>query len=242
MNATAVAKHYDQLTPEERFRLILAASARGDDEEANRLAKTCGRISMSMQDYAPYAKALMEVSFITYIDLLEHSSRYSDACAFNEEAQEDTDPLNPDQSEHQDAADGQRGGDGKSSRKLSDAWRKKPIWQRSMDLMLAAGYTLGTKAGGWKLFCERSSLPPFLLWEAFPGFDRFQGTLSLTEKCAFAPEGFLRWLNDIRPAAAPELTEVPLTIDSVADAEEQLFCDRVEWYGATWTRGPSGLP
>jgi len=31
MNANAVAKHYGILTPEERFRLILAASGRGDE-------------------------------------------------------------------------------------------------------------------------------------------------------------------------------------------------------------------
>jgi hypothetical protein len=236
MNTSGLAKHYDRLTPEERFRLILSASGRGDRDEADRLARACGRISMSMQDYAPYAKALMEVAFVTYIDLLEECSRYTDTITFNDEALEDKSAQKSDKSEPQNGADAQRSGDGKSSRKLSDAWRKKPIWQRSMDLMLGAGYTLRTKAEGWKLFCERSSLPPFLLWEAFPGFDRFQRTLSLTETWAFAPEGFLRWLNDIRPAGAPELTEVPLTIDSVADAEEQLFRDRVEWYGSTWTQ------
>ena len=34
MNANAVAKHYGSLTPEERFSLILAAGARGDESPA----------------------------------------------------------------------------------------------------------------------------------------------------------------------------------------------------------------
>jgi hypothetical protein len=39
VNAKALAKHYDNLTAEERFRLILAAVARGERDEAERLMR-----------------------------------------------------------------------------------------------------------------------------------------------------------------------------------------------------------
>jgi len=38
----ALARHYDNLTPEERFRLILAAGARGDKVEQDRLVNSGG--------------------------------------------------------------------------------------------------------------------------------------------------------------------------------------------------------
>lgn len=43
MNINAVARHYDKLTPEERFRLVIEALARSDEQEADRLAAACPR-------------------------------------------------------------------------------------------------------------------------------------------------------------------------------------------------------
>jgi hypothetical protein len=43
MNISAVARHYDKLRPDERFRLAIEALARGDDQEVDRLAAACPR-------------------------------------------------------------------------------------------------------------------------------------------------------------------------------------------------------
>ena len=43
MNINAVARYYDKLKPEERFRLVIEALARGDKQEADRLAAACPR-------------------------------------------------------------------------------------------------------------------------------------------------------------------------------------------------------
>ena len=43
MNTNAVARHYDKLEPEERFRLVIEALARSDEQEADRLAAACPR-------------------------------------------------------------------------------------------------------------------------------------------------------------------------------------------------------
>jgi hypothetical protein len=75
------------------------------------------------------------------------------------------------------------------------------------------------------------TVPPFAIWQGLPGFDRLQQALQLAETAAFAPEGFLRWLNAIRPAGEAKRTEVPLTVEGVAVATEVLFRKRVAWWG-----------
>jgi hypothetical protein len=42
------ARYYDRLTPEERFRLDLLATARGDMEESELLTRTCQRETYTM--------------------------------------------------------------------------------------------------------------------------------------------------------------------------------------------------
>jgi hypothetical protein len=105
------------------------------------------------------------------------------------------------------------------------------VWHGYLDLALASGYVLRANADGWKLFCEKLNILPFLLWEMLPGFDRLQRALALAEKAAFTPEGFLRWMNRIRPRGKPKLTEVLLTAQAVAKELEEIFREKVQWWG-----------
>ena len=75
------------------------------------------------------------------------------------------------------------------------------------------------------------AVPPFVLWEGRPGFDRIQHALNVSEKAAFVAEGFLRWLNGIRPAGEPEVMQIPLTAERLAAATEEVFRERVRWWG-----------
>src|SRR5262249_18804794 len=81
MNAKAVARHYGSLTPEERFRLILAASGRGDGAERDRLAGAGEHITLSTQDFWPYAQAFDELTQMVYIELQDAAAGYFDALA-----------------------------------------------------------------------------------------------------------------------------------------------------------------
>ena len=96
---------------------------------------------------------------------------------------------------------------------------------------MAAGYLLLTKADGWKQFCEEMQVPQFLLWKSLPGFNRLKRALALAEEVAFTPEEFLRWLNGLRPAAEPELIELPLTGAAVAAEITESYRSRVRWWG-----------
>ncbi len=82
MKALPLAKNYKCLTPEERFRLILAAGGRGDEAEAARLVNAGGRITLSVPDHSPYAHAFSDLALMTFIDLLEEAASYQEAFAF----------------------------------------------------------------------------------------------------------------------------------------------------------------
>lgn len=217
MNVNAVARHYDRLTPEERFRLMLAASGRGDDAERDRLANAGARITLSMRDHAPYAHAFDELALLVYVELVDEAARYLDAF---ERADDGRDLCGIPEDEAEEASEGE-GCDADG----------RPPWRRYLDLALAAGYVLRTKADGWQRFCQRLNVPPWLLWDGLPGCDRLQRALALTERAAFVPEGFVRWLNAVRPADAPELTAAPLTVDGIAAATETAFRQRAAWWG-----------
>jgi len=101
-----------------------------------------------------------------------------------------------------------------SSQRMSEQTSR----QRRLNLTLAAGFVLKVKAGGWKLLCERLSVPPFVVWKGLPGFDRLERARALAEQAAFMPAGMVHWLNDVRPAGTPALSRVPLTVEGIADA------------------------
>jgi hypothetical protein len=227
MKAPPLAKNYKCLTPEERFRLILAASGRGDEAERDRLAHAGERIALSFQDHAPYGQAFGELSLLTFIELLEEAASYQEGFAIANDTR-DTCGADEDEEESDDTCE-ETDAPADDDAAQEDA-SQEPACVRALDLALASGYMLRTKANGWKLFCERLNVPPFLLWEEFPGFDRVQRALALAEKAAFVPEGFLVWLNRVRPKGEPEYTAVPLTVEGVADSNAEAFRHRVHWW------------
>jgi hypothetical protein len=46
--------------------------------------------------------------------------------------------------------------------------------ERHLALAFVAGYLLMTRYVGWKVFCDRLHVPPFLLWPALPGYERLE--------------------------------------------------------------------
>jgi hypothetical protein len=228
MNANALARNYGRLTPEERWRLIVAAEARGDAAEENRLADAAQRLHFSSPDFSPYGKAFFEVALVTFIELLDEAARCDEfwlrADAF--------DPFDDDEDEVEDGdEDGDEPGAHEGAVGVKDGARKRPAWQRSRDIALASGFVLRTKADGWKLFCERLSIPPFGWWEGLPGLDRLQRVLALTEKLAYSPEDMLRWLRRTRGTGKPEAQRVGLTPEGCAAGFEAIWRKRVEWWG-----------
>jgi hypothetical protein len=76
MNASGLARHYDTLSPRERLPLILAAAARGDEEERSRLVKSAPRLAYEVQDHFGLTQAFFALSTGHLLRLLELANRY----------------------------------------------------------------------------------------------------------------------------------------------------------------------
>lgn len=61
MNANALARQYDKLTPRERFSLALAAAERNDEAELDRLLHSAPRTRYSAYHHAPMLHAFLYV-------------------------------------------------------------------------------------------------------------------------------------------------------------------------------------
>jgi hypothetical protein len=70
-------KHYDRLTPEERFRLDVLAMVRGDSRESERLVASCPRFSYVMNDmgFVERWRSAIEITLRIYIPLGEQLAR-----------------------------------------------------------------------------------------------------------------------------------------------------------------------
>jgi hypothetical protein len=230
MNANSVTAHYDRLMPEERFRLMMAAGARGDDAEQERLKATGGRITLSIQDHMPFANAFDELARLIFMELLDMAAGYLDAL----ECANDDDDLS--QGEADD--DSEEFGDTIAERDVADDVRDGSLTgQRTFDIAMATGYLLKARADGWKRFCERLGVPPFALWEVLPGYKRLRLALKFTEGTpdmpgpAFAPEGMIGWLNKVRPTGEPEIRKLISTVEWYAERFEEMYRERATWWG-----------
>jgi hypothetical protein len=231
MNANSVTAHYDRLMPEERFRLMMAAGARGDDAEQERLKATGGRITLSIQDHMPFANAFDELARLTFMELLDMSVGYLDALEGPSEIDElsergvdgATDGADDAMAHPDDEVDSDRG--------------MCLTGQRRLDIALATGYLLKVRTEGWKRFCERLGVPSFALWELLPGYKRLRIALRLADGtpdmpgAAFAPEGMIAWLNKVRPTGESEVRKLISTVDWYAERFEEMYRERATWWG-----------
>ena len=75
---------YDRLTPEERFRLDVLATARGDEEESERLTATCPRRDYTMNDWGFVGRweAAREMGMFAYVDVVKRLDKIKMIDAF----------------------------------------------------------------------------------------------------------------------------------------------------------------
>jgi len=86
MSKNSLHRHYDRLTPEERFRLDVLAMARGDMAESERLVASCPRFSYTMNDrgFAGRWQGATEITLRVYVPLGELLAKLQMVDAFRE--------------------------------------------------------------------------------------------------------------------------------------------------------------
>jgi hypothetical protein len=82
MNTRGLARHYEGLTPWERLPLILAAFARGDEAERERLVASAPRVCYEFPDHFGLGTAFREVSEMHFMRLLHLAALYFRALGF----------------------------------------------------------------------------------------------------------------------------------------------------------------
>jgi hypothetical protein len=86
MSKTSLHRAYDRLTPEERFRLDVLATARGDLEESERLTRTCQRetYTMNHRGYTGRWSGTYEITLRMYIAVGNDLAKLQMVDAFRE--------------------------------------------------------------------------------------------------------------------------------------------------------------
>ncbi len=77
MKRKGLDKHYDRLTPDERFRLDVLATARGDEQESRKLLESCPRRSYTLTDagFSWRWGAAKGLAMVVLLDLTQHLSK-----------------------------------------------------------------------------------------------------------------------------------------------------------------------
>jgi hypothetical protein len=86
MKHSGHARYYDRLTPEERFRLDVLATARGDKEESELLVRTCPRMTYTMnhRGFTGRWTGIFEITLRMYIAINNELSKLQMIDAFRE--------------------------------------------------------------------------------------------------------------------------------------------------------------
>jgi hypothetical protein len=158
MNTNGLAKLYEHLTPKERLPLILAASARGDEAERNRQARSAPREGFWLPDYHGLAEGMLLASFFQLLEVLEMAAYYWQA----EGLLEQEEIL----------------GDNKN----------KELQDRLNGITRIFAYLFVVKIDGWRLFCAQHHYDPDLLWRGLPGFETVCRAAEEIRIMAFTPE------------------------------------------------------
>jgi hypothetical protein len=236
VTANTVNKLYEWLKPEERFRLILAAGARGDIAERDRLSSTSRLLALRIRDFVPWAQAFSEVSMIIFMGLVEEAAEYQEALldwskVYRKLHQSANQAQALDEDEEADAASA----DPSEPAEPSEDEKSENFL---FEAHLAAGFILKTKFDGWKLFCERLNVPALTIWEVLPGYERLAAIVKQVEGtkakrgAAFLPGGMMRFLREYRPAGHPEPTEAGLiSAEKIARELDEMFRDTVKKHG-----------
>jgi hypothetical protein len=176
MNTNSLAKLYDRLTPRERLPLIMAASARGDEAERDRLTRSAPREGFWLPDYHGLGEGMLLASLFHLLELLDVAALYWQTGGMLEQWQI-------------------------FSEEEEDAPTKK--LRRTVGM---SGYIFTTKLEGWRRFCAEFKADPELLMNSLPGYDTVKRTEEAARISACTPEEANAWIREKGGETAKTLT------------------------------------
>jgi hypothetical protein len=154
MNTKNLAKNYNQLTPRERVSLILAAVARADDVERQRLLDAAPSVALRASHHYGLGEALIQAAQCHMMSLLDLAMKYRQWWSllgwrcFRLEADKE-----------------QGGASGKRAAVAAEAVKGRLCSQARYHAFLFI-----THIDGWKQFCSELPIDADVLLEVMPGW------------------------------------------------------------------------
>jgi hypothetical protein len=145
MNTDHLVRHYEVLTPWERLSLLVAAWARGDTVEEDRLARAAPKNGFRVPDYWGLAEGLDDLVKLYLLKQLDLAALYWRLAGLL--AQEPWE--RPSRQER---------------RRDERRWR----------LLKMLAYRYVVRADGWRLLCAELPIDPEVLLKELPGYDAVQ--------------------------------------------------------------------
>ena len=216
MNSNNLTKLYDQLTARERLSLLVAASARGDAVDRQRLHGSAPRLRLEAPHHYGLGTALIEAADFHLLSLLELAASYWQwwgLWGWHGQRRQSKTVQVP-------------GGAGDAV----DAPARDTEGFRLYCMVRYQAFLFLTHVEGWKQFCCEMSIDPVMLLECLPGWDMVIRTEAQAREQAFTPEDAAMFLLSETPLAeepAAEEFELPqvLTVEGLAQ-DWHTFLDR----------------
>lgn len=174
MNSDQLARYYETLTPWERLPLLVAASARDDKVEEDRLARSAPRLAFRVPDYWGLAEGLDDLAKLYLLEQLDLSVGYWRLTGLLGQ-----EPL------------------GRPSRE--DRRREKRQWQ----LVKMLAYRSVVLADGWRLLCTQLQVDPEVLLRELTGHQAVEQMEEVARLMAFSAEEALAYLRASAEAVRP---------------------------------------
>jgi hypothetical protein len=210
MNSNNLNKLYDQLSARERLALLVAASARGDAVDRQRLQSSAPRLRLEAPHHYGLATALIEAADFHLLSLLELAASYWQwwgLWGWHGQSRQSKTVQVP-------------GGAGEAvnaSARDTEGFRLYCMVRYQAFLFL-------THVEGWKQFCCELSIDPVMLLECLPGWDMVTRTEVQAREQAFTPEEAAMFL----------LSETPLAEEPAAEEFELPQVRTVEGLAQDW--------
>jgi hypothetical protein len=167
MNTNGLAKMYDKLTPRERLPLIMAAVDRGDDAEADRLARSAPRLHFGLPDYHGLAEGLQLLVLFHLLYLQDRAIYYWRCLAMLEQ-------------------DAWLCADGKESRSTDD---------RLEQILRMWAYLYVIEADAWKRLATELKIDPETLLGDVPCYHTLRQTEETIRLTAFTEQEAMEYLR-----------------------------------------------
>lgn len=176
MSAKGLARLYDRLTPRERLPLIFAASARGDEVEAERLARSAPTTGYSLPDYYGLSDGLLLLNLFHVVGALELAALYWQTSGMLRDADE------------------------------SPAEGDEPLSDCAFDTLRACAYLLVTHLDGWRHLAAELHLDPERLLANMPGYGTVRRAEEAARHLAATADETTAWMRRHDPKAGPAPT------------------------------------